>query len=367
MIKNIVLFGGSFDPIHNGHINMALKAQQFLGGKNNCKVIFLPNRVSVWKDESVDANDKLNMIKLAIKDYVNLDVDDFELNSQTENYTYLSIQHFIDVYKNEKIKLYFLIGSDQVELFHLWKNAEEISNLVQLIYYPRPNFKFTNDNINKFKIIKVSGDELVDVSSNSIRDLNNLDIPDVVLNYINNHDLYFLRKIAKYIDNKRYLHSKSVAMLAKQIAVSNNIEKPWRYYIAGILHDVGKNVSESQQKKIETEYKEYMPMSYKLYHQFNSAYIAHDDFKITDEDILFAIRYHATGNKNMSLLAMTVYAADKIDPLRGYDSSDMINKMKSNIIEGFKYVLGRNKEYLMSKNSNIDNILTKQCFECYLN
>ena len=108
MIENVVLFGGSFDPIHNGHINMALKAQQFLGGKNKCKIIFLPNKVSVWKMTSVNPIDKLNMINLAIKDYVNLEVDDYELKSNDENYTYFTIKHFLDTYQNKNLKFYFL-------------------------------------------------------------------------------------------------------------------------------------------------------------------------------------------------------------------------------------------------------------------
>lgn len=366
MIENVVLFGGSFDPIHNGHINMALKAQQFLGGKNKCKIIFLPNKVSVWKMTSVNPIDKLNMINLAIKDYVNLEVDDYELKSNDENYTYFTIKHFLDMHQNEKIKFYFLIGSDQVELFHLWKNALEISKLVQLIYYPRPNFVFTNDNINKFNIIRVEGDDLVDVSSNSIRDLNNLDIPDCVLTYINDHDLYFLEKIKTYIDDRRYKHCKSVGMLAKDIAISNHIEKPWRYYIAGLLHDIGKNVPLEIEKIIERQYQNYMPIDKKLYHQFYSAMIANEDFQINDEKILDAIRYHATGKAHMTKIGMAVYASDKIDPLRGYDSSAMILKCKENLKEGFIFVLKENKIHLLSKKRDINNKLTNECFEYYL-
>ncbi len=366
MIKNIVLFGGSFDPIHNGHINMALKAQEFLGGINNCKIIFIPNKISIWKNNSVSSLDKLSMLNLALKNYVNLEVDDFELKSDEINYTYITIKYFLDKYKGQDIKLYFLMGSDQVEKFNLWRNALEISKQVQLIYYPRPNFKFLNDNITTYNIIKVNGDELVDVSSNSIRDLNNLDIPEVVLNYIHEHDLYYLNKIKTYIDDRRYRHSKSVGMLAFEIAKSNNIEKPYRFYIAGLLHDIGKNVPKDIIDLINKEYEDYMPINVKLYHQFYSALIARDDFKINDEEILDAIRYHATGKANMTLLGMTVYAADKIDPLRGYDSSEMITKMKQDINEGFRFVLNENKIFLLSKSADINNKLTNECFKYYL-
>ena len=62
---NRVIFGGGFDPIHLGHLNMALTARDVL----NAHVIFVPAKVAIWKNDSVDATHKLNMMKLAIQDY----------------------------------------------------------------------------------------------------------------------------------------------------------------------------------------------------------------------------------------------------------------------------------------------------------
>ena len=74
---NRIIFGGAFDPVHSGHINMALKAAKELDGE----VIFVPARISVWKDVSAPIEDKMNMLRLAIKGKKELSIDEFELNS----------------------------------------------------------------------------------------------------------------------------------------------------------------------------------------------------------------------------------------------------------------------------------------------
>ena len=366
MIEKLVIFGGSFDPIHKGHINMALETQNALGGPGKCRIVFLPNKNSVWKDRTTNPKDKLMMLKLAIKDYVNLDIDDFELNQNGPNYSYFSIKYFLNHYKDQNIEIYFLLGTDQLNAFHLWMNAEEISSLVKLLHYPRPDIIPNIENIKKYNFITLTNVKSYEASSNSIRNLEALDIPDSVLEYINKKDLYFLKHIKEYIDDKRFKHCKSVGLLAKKIADSNHLENSHKYYIAGLLHDIGKYVPKDIELAIERKYKEYMPIDKKLYHQFYSANIANQDFGIQDEEILDAIRYHATGKANMSKIGMIIYASDKVDPLRGYDSSYMIEALLKNYFDGFKLVLKENKKFLTESNKDINNRLTNECFKCYL-
>ncbi|MEA5061589.1 MAG: nicotinate-nucleotide adenylyltransferase [Erysipelotrichaceae bacterium] len=358
-MRNIILFGGSFDPIHNGHLNMAKIAVDKLKAQN---VIFIPNGVSVWKEKETIPEDKYQMIQLAIKGFKNLKVSRFELNRK-DNYTIYTVRHFKEVYPLDN--LYFLIGADQVNEFHRWKEAEEISKLVRIVYFKRSNVLLSQENIKKYNMQAVEGPEF-DVSSTDVRKLQNIDIPMAVIEYIQDHNLYFMKTINGFIDGKRLEHSKSVAMLAYRIAIANGINRPWRAYIAGLLHDIGKNVDEDEKKRIEKEYKAYLPLSDKLYHQFYSAEIAANVFHITDEDIIEAIKYHATGCKNMNPLAMIVYASDKIDPKRGYDSQSMIDGMLADYKNGFINVLEENKRHLVLKNKDIDNKLTKECMSQYL-
>ena len=102
------------------------------------------------------------------------------------------------------------------------------------------------------------------------------------------------------------------------------------------------------------------------FHQFVGAYLAENEFDIHDENILRAIKFHATGNANMDLLGKIVYAADKIEPTRPFDSSDLIDAMKQDAETGFITVLKANKEFLENHRGDINNPLTSKCFKFYL-
>ena len=111
---------------------------------------------------------------------------------------------------------------------------------------------------------------------------------------------------------------------------------------------------------------EYISMPEFSYHQFVGAYIAQEEFGIEDVFILDAIKYHATGRALMTNLEKIIYAADKIEPTRGYDSSALIEAMKKDYEKGFIEVLKHNKEYLLGQEKDIHNPLTDECMDYYL-
>lgn len=358
---NIIIFGGAFDPIHNGHINMAIKAQKDLDGE----VFFVPAPISVWKNSSVDKEDKINMLKLAIKGHEHFHIDEFELNSGKDvNYSIDTVKYFKKKFPDDEI--YFLIGSDQVERFHLWKDAKKLSKLANIIYFERPDYIMTTENIVNYNIKAIKGPGIV-VSSTEIRNFTSFDLPNDILYYILDHKLYFVHKMIPYISEKRLEHSISVAKTAYEIALANHLENPHKYLIAGLLHDIGKSNDIKKEKEIvEKHFPEYKDMPSFAYHQFVGAYLAENDFMIHNESILKAIKYHATGNGDMDLLGKVVYAADKIEPTRGFDSSELINAMKKDAETGFVEVLKANKEFLENHRGDINNPLTFSCFQKYL-
>ena len=174
-----------------------------------------------------------------------------------------------------------------------------------------------------------------------------------------------MNKISAYYDLKRLKHCISVAELCYQIADNSAKVSPEDAYMAGLLHDIGKSC-EDKKTIMEKFFSRYANLPEFSHHQFVGRYIAENVFGITNKDILEAIEFHATGNSKMSLLAKIVYAADKIDPSRGYNSKVMISKMMSDPEKGFKYVLGENKKYLEQTGKSIDNPLTSKCFKDYL-
>ena len=362
---NIVIFGGNFDPIHIGHINMARKAAK----DYNAVVYLVPSPIGVWKTQSASKIDKLNMLKLAVEDYPELQIDEFELNSgkDTNNYSIDTVKYFVEKFPNDTI--YFLIGEDQAMNFHRWTKAKEISELVQIIYYPRSGYQVSCDNVREYRMKAMEG-KTFDMSSTDIRDLSKLNLPKKVLDYVINHELYFVPRIKAHYTEKRYRHVVSVAKLTCEIAEANDLmlnSLYGNYFAAGYLHDIAKSLShEEQLELIVNNCPEYIRMPEFSYHQFAGAVIAEQEYGISDPFILDAIRFHATGRARMTVLEKIVYAADKLDPNRGYDSKPLIDAMKKDYEKGFIEVLKANKEYLEKHNKMTNNPLTQECFEYYL-
>lgn len=118
---------------------------------------------------------------------------------------------------------------------------------------------------------------------------------------------------------------------------------------------------------MQTYFKEYMDLPQYAYHQFVGSYLAKKEFGVSNIGIIEAIKYHCTGNSNMGNIAKVVYASDKIEPTRGFDSSMLIKECIKNYETGFIKVLEANREYLLSKNANINDKLTNACMSYYLN
>ena len=359
---NKIIFGGAFDPVHNGHLNMALNAAKQLAGE----VIFVPAPISVWKQSSAPIKDKIAMLKLAIKDYSEFSIDEYEINSGKEiNYSIDTVRHFKKKYPNDK--LFYLIGTDQVNRFHQWKEAEELSKLAQIVFFIRPGSEIHSENVEKYHMIQIVGQKNT-ANSTEIRKLRNYEVPADVLFYIIENEVYEgVVELKSLLTPHRYAHCKSVASVAYQIAISNKLENPLDYYMAALFHDIGKDIPKEEQKElIEKYFPKYENMPGYCLHQFAGAALARIKFGIEKKEMLEAIEFHCTGNENMGLMAKVIYASDKIEPTRGFDSSDLINAMKKDAEEGFKIVLEANREFLSKKEETAQNELTSKCFAFYL-
>ena len=359
---NRIIFGGAFDPIHNGHLNMAENAKKALEGE----IILVPARISVWKENSAPVSDKIAMIELAVKDRKGFSIEKYELeNGNDITYSIDTIRFLKEKYPSNK--LFLLIGTDQVNEFHRWKSADEIANLVQIVFFSRPDYELKKENVEKYHMMQIPGQEM-EVSSTKIRELKCFDVPDDVLFYIVEHDLYEgMVELNRILTPHRLAHSKSVAKTAYEIAVANHLDKPIRYFVAGLFHDIGKDIPIEKQLEITKKYfPEYADMQEFAYHQFAGSILVQEMFGIKDEDIVNAIRYHSTGWDNMDLMGKIIYASDKIEPTRGFDSSEYISEMKKNADNGFKIVLQANKDYLEMKHKSVENPLTYKCFNKYL-
>lgn len=363
-MEKLVIFGGSFDPIHNGHLRIARAASMLL----NADVVFVPSKSPRWKKPNATAKQRLEMVQAAIKTDASpaFSIDMFEMNSDKEvNFSIDTVNYFAEKYP--KMKLYFLIGTDEVNSFPNWKGAEEIAKKVTLLYVVRPDVHVNDEVISKYGMVRLPYDKSGTVSSTDIRTLRSIDVPISVRKYIEENKLYYINQIKSLEKPTRLEHSLSVASLAYYIAQKNQCESYQDAYIAGILHDLGKDVSESMCLSIMKEnFPEYLSLPKWTYHQFVGAYLAKKEFGITDPLVIDAIMFHATGKAHMTPIGKIVYSADKIDPNRGYDSSSLIRSCLKNYYVGFLDVLGANREYLLGKGYEVDNPLTSACMSLYL-
>ncbi len=169
------------------------------------------------------------------------------------------------------------------------------------------------------------------------------------------------------LNESRYNHSFSVAILSYEIAKKNNLNEPLKYFLAGLLHDVGKYKNIDDSKKImQLYFKNYLDLPCYTYHSFVGAKMIEEELKIKDKEFLEAIMFHTTGNENLTDLALVLFAADKIEPTRKYNSYDLILKMFNDYKTGFKDVIFEVDKFLASQN-NEDNYLSEKMRKFYLN
>jgi nicotinate-nucleotide adenylyltransferase len=132
----IGLYFGSFNPIHKGHLAIARFLQE-KGWFDQIWLVVSPNNPLKDKEDLWDANDRLNMVKLAIQDFPYLRACDVEFSLLTPTYTINTLQLLEKEYPNYEFSL--ILGADNMVNFHKWKNYEEILERYKIYVYPRNN------------------------------------------------------------------------------------------------------------------------------------------------------------------------------------------------------------------------------------
>jgi nicotinate-nucleotide adenylyltransferase len=185
----IGILGGTFNPIHIGHLIMAEEVREKLG---LAKIIFVPTNVAPHKENSDIAvpEARFAMVGLAIKGNKYFSVSDMEIKRQGKSYTIDTLKELKKIYPLDE--LYFISGSDLLKYLDEWKDLKEIIQMVKFIVATRPGYPLEKIpsyistvpiravDISAFEIRKAIKD------NNSYRYL----VPDVVFNYINKERLY---------------------------------------------------------------------------------------------------------------------------------------------------------------------------------
>ncbi len=134
--EKIGLFGGTFDPIHIGHTIIAEWILNYL--KLN-KIIFIPNKIHPFskRENIIPAKMRAEMLDMAIKDFPFFEMDTIEIDRPGISYAVDTIRKMIADYP--QIKFFYIMGEDNLNKFSLWKESDEILNLVTVVTFRRKN------------------------------------------------------------------------------------------------------------------------------------------------------------------------------------------------------------------------------------
>ena len=354
-MEKIGIFGGSFDPCHKEHILVALSALQELGLN---KLYIVPTLIAPHKKDqnAISGEDRLNMLKIAFKDYPKIEISDFEIKNDGVSYTYLTVSHFKKLHKDAN--LYFIMGSDMLDNFPTWKNPDVIVSLCSLVLVSREDKSHLNEIA--IKTIKKLYDADVlqlksqgaKVSSTEIRLRLKLGLEgdslldSGVKDYIIKNGLYkgdnLYNAAQKELPLKRRTHTLGVILTALELGKKLGLDLK-KVETASLLHDIAKYKDPSDYPLFE------LPPNCpsEVAHQFLGEYIAREELGVEDKDVLNAIKYHTTGRDNMSTLEKVVYVADLIEPSRKYEGVNELRKVIDKDFEsGFKICIKEVFEFL---------------------
>lgn len=195
----IGLYGGTFDPIHTGHLIVMENTLNFM---DLDKIIVLPSSNPPHKQnkKKTDTNIRVEMVKSAIKDNKKLELSTFESDDDSVVYTHQTLDYFKNKYPEDEF--YYIMGEDSFMTIDSWRNYEKILN-DHLIVFARTSIEPNSDLVKKVDMIKKDNQKIylidnlnINISSTLIRDLVKENksirylVPDSVLKIIEEYNLY---------------------------------------------------------------------------------------------------------------------------------------------------------------------------------
>lgn len=199
-MRKVGIMGGTFDPIHIGHLILGENAYLQFGLD---KVVFMPSGNPPHKKDRDGGTDlqRMDMVKLAIASNTHFEISDIEMNEDGYTYTYRTLERLVKDHPDTEY--YFIIGADSLFYFDSWKNPQRIADACTLVVATRNHtsdekldekIEFVRKLFNA-KIEKLDT-ENIDCSSSQIRSwikeghTVKYYVPDTVINYIHTYHVY---------------------------------------------------------------------------------------------------------------------------------------------------------------------------------
>lgn len=340
----IGIYGGTFDPIHFGHLSVARHMQSEL---KLDEVYFVVTAVPPHKRSIARTPDgmRYEMVRLALENEPGMTASDDEIKEGGISYTFETLNRFKSRYRDAE--LFFIVGADMLEDFPTWRRPDEILRLASIAAVKRPNF--SEDIARPGRSIEARFGGRVYVSEYTGSDISSTKIRQLVFNakpiegltplpvelFIYENGLYvpdsvktIKDRLAGILSISRYRHT--MLTVREAIALANRYEADAdTARLAAILHDCMK-LSDKElfeyclERGIElSEEEKQYPY---LIHSRLGAFAANRDYGVNDEAVLHAISVHTLGAVNMNKLDKIIYLADKLEPSRSYPGIEALRQ-----------------------------------------
>lgn len=376
----IGIYGGTFDPIHRGHIAAAKTVIEML---ELDRLLLIPAAIpphKALKEKSADAKHRLAMTRLGAESMLKKEVgvSDIEMRRSGPSYTVDTLRELKEEYPDAE--LWLLMGTDMLESFLHWREPAQILRLAGICAFGR-NAEDTEkslalhgeklkDLVPDARLRMLTLPNLVEISSTVVRerlaagDAEEYLVP-AVYGYILRHGLYDtaadlknlgmeeLRCIAmSYLKARRIPHVLGTEEMAVHLAEKYGADVEAARQ-AALLHDCTKRLSMEEQMELCERYgielDEMERGALKLLHAKTGAAIARDVFAMRDE-VVSAILWHTTGKANMSLLEKVIYLADFTERTRDFPGVEKLREAVERDLDealemGFEMTIEEMKEW----------------------
>ena len=334
--------GGTFDPVHEGHLAMAKKALKEL---QLDQIWFIPALITPLKDRVLTPFEiRTEMLKKALKPYRKFKLCLVERDLPTPSYTVNTVEVLKKQFPEHEFT--WIIGDDQVRNFDQWKDPDRLLSMIRFAVISRHG---VTERRQGFVYLE---NFTHPASSTLVRQGKFIYVPKAVRNVIWKYGLYVDDIARAHCNPHRYQHCCSMTQMALELAEAHGID-PVKTRIAGMLHDMAKGLDEKQSEEWMRVYcPDQMDQSWKIWHQYIAPVMMKTQLYCYDHQILNAVRFHTTGTC-MDPLARIIFIADKIDPGRGYDITRQKAACLKDLDAGFKLVKNEQIAYLRKEGFHV--------------
>lgn len=359
-MQKVGVLGGTFDPIHQGHLHLARQALELAGLD---RVVILPMARPAHRETEAPADMRYAMCRLTLEGQERISLSQAGMQPSVR-YTADTMPLLAKEFPGARF--YLILGADKLPSLPYWRDADKLFAQCEFLCFPRSGVA-TEEAMDKARAagarVQLLPVECSPYSSTMIRAATAQyeDAPGVdkkVLCYMAENGLYqpdFLPKLKGMMNPRRFRHTLGVRKEAVRLAALHGLSIQ-KAAVAGVLHDCAKGMPVSVMAQIAQEYRlvkdKQMMDSGAMLHGPVGAHIAKYRFGIRDGDILQAIRNHTIGRPGMSDLELCIFVADATEENReDYDGLNAIRRLAEHSLAAAALKsLQMTQEYLRKSN-----------------